>query len=390
MGSKDHRRRRNFNNNGNPNRRPPNPNSYDYPASSGTPVASWSQDEGSSEPTYTAPGSDEPMMRPRRRGGEGYSGGEDRNRDTGRSMRDMFFRSKAQVTLVILTHQAEPYLENLLHLIKSQESPYQTEILVLDDNSTDRTPLILRSRGIRNYPITARRGIRETACRLAEGEVLVFLTQDTLPLDRQWLRRLVAPILEKRPVGLVHGRLMADTAVPPYQRALIQARPYVSGSKMLYFSGWQSGPGSDLIPHTNVAISQALLTQAGQRADDDLALLDMMYASGNGKLYLPSPVAAVRRGELPKRFLAPQAPENAKSLSRQLSCHGAHLLAELREIGEAGELPSGERGEAYAVAIAIRTAQAASLVASRYPKLIKTAARISPKLNSLWRRRKDD
>ncbi len=386
MGSRDHRRRRNFNQ----DQRRSNPNSYEFPATSNVPITSWSDDEGQSNPVYVAPGSDEPMVRPRRRGGEGSPQSEDRNRNMNRSMRDMFFQSKAHVTVVLLTHQAEPYLENLLHLIRTQEGPYQTEVLVLDDNSTDRTPLILRSRGIRSFPITAKRGVRETAARLAEGEVLIFLTQDTLPLDRQWLRKLAGPILEQRPVGLVHGRLMADASVPPYQRGLIQARPYVSGSKMLYFNSWESGEGADLIPHTNVAISRSLLNEAGSRADDDVALLDLMYSTGSGKLYSPAPVAAVRRGELPKRFLATQASDNASSLARQLGCHGAHLLAELREIGQSGELPSGERGEAYAVAIAIRTAQAASLVASKYPKLIKSATRLSPKLNALWRRRKDD
>ncbi|GEM_PF-4299362 len=372
MGFRNDRRRRNFSGGY-------DGNSLDRPPVSETPISVIAEEPGVQRTTSVAGESQtEPTVRPRQRSyGPGYGGG------GGRSSREMFFRTSAQVTVVVLTHQAEPFLEPLLQNLSGQVMPYSSEVLVLDHGSTDRTHLILRSRGIRNYPITGKKGVRETAARLAEGEAVVFITQDTLPMDRQWLGRLVAPILEKRKVGIVHGRLMADTSVPPYQRGLIQARPYVSGSAMLYFSGFESGPGAEVIPHTNVAISAALLQKAGSDVDDDSALLKMLYGRGEGKLYVPAPVAAVRRGELPRAFLAPGASRDVGTIAGALGAHGKHLISELRELGQRGELPTGERGEAYAVAIAIRAAQAASLVADRCPLLVSGVGKLAPRVKRL-------
>lgn len=49
-------------------------------------------------------------------------------------------------------------------------------------------------------------GTRRVGAALAEGEILVFMTQDAVPYDKFLIRNLIKPILEKKSVGAAYAR----------------------------------------------------------------------------------------------------------------------------------------------------------------------------------------
>ncbi len=111
-------------------------------------------------------------------------------------------RPKASVILVV--HNGRPYLEGCLDSLR-RTLPPDTEIVVVDNGSTDDSAAFVRERmpGARLLVNPANRGFA-AACRQgaeeARGEVLVFLNQDTRVVPG-WLEALLEPFRDPR-VGL--------------------------------------------------------------------------------------------------------------------------------------------------------------------------------------------
>ena len=111
-------------------------------------------------------------------------------------------------TIVILTKNGEATIGRCLTAIQQQAGCDQPEILVVDSGSTDRTVEIALRLGVRvhsipptqfNYGLT-----KNLAAELARGDVIVYLSQDNLPADANWLSSLLRP-LESPDVAAVQG-----------------------------------------------------------------------------------------------------------------------------------------------------------------------------------------
>ncbi len=303
-----------------------------------------------------------------------------RNRGFARSMRSMFMGNSAEISVVIRTYDGEDYLEELLKSLEGQETSYEVEILAVDAGSKDRTPLILRSHGIQPHYVAPGRGYRQLALKHADGEVVVFLSQDSMPLNRKWLHALAAPLMDER-AAVTHGRIIADANVPPYQRGLFNARPYISGKEPLWFTApsEQQG-GANFLPATNYALRRDVNEQVTDLDVDDSALLERMYEAGLPKAYLPEAAAIARSGEIPVAMLelASTSSPGVKGLVSAVALASARMVGDLYLLGEKGELPSGERGEAYAVAIALHATRIARLLHDKSKIVKRVSAAFSP------------
>lgn len=100
-------------------------------------------------------------------------------------------------SIIIPTLNSGRLLEPLISSLTSQSVPPR-EIIVIDSSSNDRTPdeavrlgctLITIPRAEFNHGRT-----RNHAARQAQGDVLVFMTQDALPLTNCFLEELLKPI----------------------------------------------------------------------------------------------------------------------------------------------------------------------------------------------------
>jgi rhamnosyltransferase len=112
------------------------------------------------------------------------------------------------VSVIIPTCNAGERLRRLLTALQAQS--VGAEILIVDSSSTDDTVGITRAFGLE--PIAIRKedfdhgGTRTFAGKRANGDILVYLTQDALPADVHAVRNLTASFDEDREVGGTYGR----------------------------------------------------------------------------------------------------------------------------------------------------------------------------------------
>ena len=126
--------------------------------------------------------------------------------------------TRPTVSVIIPTLNGGRWLDDLL--IRLREQTLQPdEILVVDSGSTDATLSIAASHGVHLLGIPPgsfdHGGTRSLAVRHVQGELLVFLTQDAIPADREALARLVRPLAEDALIAAAYGRQLANPDATP-------------------------------------------------------------------------------------------------------------------------------------------------------------------------------
>jgi rhamnosyltransferase len=105
-----------------------------------------------------------------------------------------------RVSIVVPTLNGGETLRQLLAAIAEQKADFDWELLAIDSGSTDETLDVLQEHGasVFSVPLSAfnHGETRNAALARARGEFAVLLVQDAVPAHREWLTRLVAPLLE--------------------------------------------------------------------------------------------------------------------------------------------------------------------------------------------------
>jgi cellulose synthase/poly-beta-1,6-N-acetylglucosamine synthase-like glycosyltransferase len=283
-------------------------------------------------------------------------------------MRRLITGAGVDVTVVLHAGAGQEALADLVAALKTQEVPFVREIVALDSGWPESTRAMLKAGGVRVVDMERGKPFLRQAMKAAAGDVLVLVSQDTVPLSPGWLYGLATPLLDDVGIGMSSGRLIADAAVPPYQRGIITARPYLSGKQRIVFESASGGPGALFVPATNCALSRRAWRRAGEVEQVGADLAGKLYAAGFRRVYLPAPAAVVRSGELVGEFVARQtAGESDRSvpLFKAVVRRLAMLGRELVELNAHGDLASGERGEAYAVSFALHGARLVQAVQAR-------------------------
>lgn len=146
-----------------------------------------------------------------------------------------------RVTVAVPTLNAGRGLQRLLRALKEQTVP--CEIIIVDSSSSDDSVGIARSYGAKI--ITIKRGdfdhggTRNTAVNCAEGDIVVFFTQDAIPADEHAVERLIGPFRNAR-MGAVYGRQLPNSDASLFARHMrlfkypAQARIKSAQNKDLY------------------------------------------------------------------------------------------------------------------------------------------------------------
>ena len=124
------------------------------------------------------------------------------------------------VSVVIPVKDGGEDLARCLHRIRSQELAEQVQIVVVDSGSSDGSVAVARAAGALVREIPAEQfnhgSARNLGAGIAEGDVLVFISQDAYPEDEHWLEHLVMPLREQPDIVGVYGRqLPHEDARPP-------------------------------------------------------------------------------------------------------------------------------------------------------------------------------
>lgn len=135
--------------------------------------------------------------------------------------------SPPKVTVAILTYNRADFLQQTLEGIGQQEFPRDHfEVLVVDNNSTDRTRAVVAAlaaqRPAPRYVLETKQGLdhaRNRAIREARGDLIVFADDDIL-VKPNWLAQLVVPLLadHARRIGAIGGEVIPvfPDGLPPW------------------------------------------------------------------------------------------------------------------------------------------------------------------------------
>src|SRR5689334_1754373 len=100
----------------------------------------------------------------------------------------------AVATVVLPVRDGARHLPPLLDRLRAQDLP-GLEVLAIDSGSTDGSVALLEAAGVdvhRIAPDAFDHGeTRNLGARAAGGRYVLFLSQDALPADASWARRLV-------------------------------------------------------------------------------------------------------------------------------------------------------------------------------------------------------
>jgi rhamnosyltransferase len=123
------------------------------------------------------------------------------------------------VSIIILTKNAGDRFATLLQRLYSQKFDGSYEIVVIDSGSTDKTLQIAQrfpAKVVCIKPEEFHHGrTRNLGAEQSSGRILVYITQDALPLRDDWLQRLTDE-LKNPQVAMVMGRQVPwQTTKPP-------------------------------------------------------------------------------------------------------------------------------------------------------------------------------
>lgn len=139
-----------------------------------------------------------------------------------------------RISLIIPTCNGAADIVRLIVAMQTQTVPPQ-EILVVDSASEDGTAQLAASvPGVCVRSIERREfdhgGTRDRALREAQGDVVLFMTQDALPVDDRLVEHLLAPFADAR-VAAVGARQIAKPDARPFERA-VRAHNYPAKSRV--------------------------------------------------------------------------------------------------------------------------------------------------------------
>jgi rhamnosyltransferase len=126
------------------------------------------------------------------------------------------------ISIVIPVKNGGADLCRCLDGIAAQALDDEVEIVVVDSGSTDGSIELARARGAVVHEIPPHEfshgASRNLGASLANGEQLVFISQDAYPVDERWLGRLRSPLREEPSVAGVYGRQLPHVGARPPER----------------------------------------------------------------------------------------------------------------------------------------------------------------------------
>ena len=112
-------------------------------------------------------------------------------------------------SLFLPLYNASKYLDNLISCLEEIKIMDDVEVVIVDSSSSDRTQEYLDNRALSYTVISSNTfdhgGTRSMAKTLCQNDIVVFLTQDALPLSSEDIKRLIF-IFEDEAVGAAYGR----------------------------------------------------------------------------------------------------------------------------------------------------------------------------------------
>jgi rhamnosyltransferase len=126
------------------------------------------------------------------------------------------------VSILIPTKNGAKYLAEVLDGVRKQQGDFRLqEIIAVDSGSRDETVQILKQYGVTVVQIPPQEfghgKTRNLLASRAQGEYLVFLTQDATPASDRWLHNLLAPLQADSQVAGAYSRHLPRPTCHPME-----------------------------------------------------------------------------------------------------------------------------------------------------------------------------
>lgn len=110
------------------------------------------------------------------------------------------------VSVVIPAYNAGPTMKTLLKSLFGQRGVRKVQVVVVDSGSTDGTPKLCRKNGAKVVEISqsefSHSYSRNLGAKTACGDILIFMTQDAMPVNENWMSSLIKPIVSGEAVAV--------------------------------------------------------------------------------------------------------------------------------------------------------------------------------------------
>ena len=124
--------------------------------------------------------------------------------------------SRLKATVFIPVYNGEKdHLEETLEALYQQETKFEWDVLITDSGSSDRSVQIIESFADKYGNLSLKKidkrdyshgRTRQWAAEVSKGEFMVYLTQDAVPYNKDWLTEMIAPFELSSKVVAVVGR----------------------------------------------------------------------------------------------------------------------------------------------------------------------------------------
>ena len=155
---------------------------------------------------------------------------------------------KEKVSIIIPIYNGEQYLEKLTKRIKEQEGNFEIELIALVSISKDNS--LEKARKYFDKVIEVQKfnhaKTRHEGALKSTGDILVFITQDILPYDNQWLKNLIEPLKENivasfsRQIAYKEHseieKIIRDFNYPNIDRICNKENEKINGRKNIFYS----------------------------------------------------------------------------------------------------------------------------------------------------------
>ena len=198
------------------------------------------------------------------------------------------------ISVVIPTLNAGRLIGQLLSSLLSQDMK-PLEIIVIDSSSEDNTVDIARELGVNTMVIPRTTfnhgGTRNQAALTAAGDILVFMTQDAIPLNGSLLRELTAP-LQEHDIAASYARQIPRPDAPLLEIFMRQFNYPEEGAVKSMHDLKQLGIKTFFSSNVCSSMKKELFMKVGMfpetvRANEDMVITAKYIISGHKVAYVP-------------------------------------------------------------------------------------------------------
>ncbi len=183
------------------------------------------------------------------------------------------------ITLIIPTYNGEKHLPQLLKSLKNQTVKF--ELIIVDSSSEDKTVEISKKYTDNIIVISQDEfdhgGTRSKIAKIAKGDILVFLTQDTLMFDNISIFKLLEPFKDQQ-VAVSYGRQIAYEHSNPFGTFLREFNYPEQSNERVYSDKQYYGLRVAFLSNSFSAYRKNSLKEIGY-FKDELILSEDMYAA---------------------------------------------------------------------------------------------------------------